>query len=224
MAEAKTKRKRRARQTVGLWAYFFPSFVPSGFDMESAFPLEESCARLEKLERVRVSRPTPATYRLLSGFTGSSFVDLPSTIADMPVDVQLNTLDADTVTYRLDLRDNLFRIRVQGYLKRWETATTLVTGQVRFDMHYGGVLLKSLLAALQGALVVAIFLLVVHYRLNFWWLLWDAAHYPDLALLGFALWLLALVVVWINDVVTPAQSRRYRLVTRIEDTLVFPLA
>lgn len=219
----KLKHKRGLRQQIGLLAYFFPSWFASGFDMEALLPIEHVYNRLEDLTRVRVSKTTSLGEQFwMSLLSDDRLGDWPTTVSSAPIAVTFDGQDADTYQYHIDLHDDLFRIRVRGYLKRWEQDSTLVTGKIQFDLHYLSILLKSLGLLAVAAVVGSVGFLVLHYRLNLAWMVYEGLRLDALPVLLLLVWLLALAVVWINDVVAPANAKRYRLVTRIEDTLLLP--
>ncbi|HEX2908341.1 MAG TPA: hypothetical protein VHO69_15825 [Phototrophicaceae bacterium] len=224
MAE-KAKLKRGIRQTVGVWAYFFPSLVASGFEMESALGLEDTSERLQNLSRIRISRPVSFFDKVMGAFVaGETVIDMPTSKLDRPVNVMFDSQDIDTYTYQLNFRDELFQVQVRGYLKRWEANSTLITGQVQFDLHYTKILfkvIKSFFIAVAVAVGLAISISLLQFRFSiFGFLLGETSLNTLLPLIGL-LWLPVLAVVWINDVVAPAHLRRYRLVTRLEDALLY---
>ncbi len=210
------KRAPRLKQSVGILSYLFPSFFPSAFDLEAPLTLEEALARLEKLPRVRVSRAPAFTYDLLMPY--SPLRTEIQTVSVAPIDLALARRDDDTYQYRADLSDARFKITVKGYLKRWESLSTVVTGRVYFDLHYAAIFVKSVLYSIGAGLVALVIssLLGIFTGLN---LLAIFGQYPLLMLLP---WLGVLVALWLNEVVVPAHIGRERLVTRIEDMVLLP--
>ncbi|MBI5668665.1 MAG: hypothetical protein HZC41_11720 [Chloroflexi bacterium] len=218
----KTKAKRGIRQQVGLLAYFFPSFFASGFDLEALLPLEQAGSRLEDLTRVRMSKSVPLGEKFWMTVLSDDRTGGPTTISTAPIAVTFEPADADTLRYRLNLHDDLFQINVRGTLKRWEQNSTVVLGKIQFDLHYTGILIKSFLWLVAALVAGGFVFLALRYRLNAAWMLYEVARLEALPALLLVAWLLALAAVWVNDVVSPANARRYQLVTRIEDTLLFP--
>lgn len=226
MTKDKRKRRREARQRVSLLAYLLPSLAASTFELEAPLPVEEAAARLERLQQVRISRSLSLFRWLLAGlFAGRDALYMPDSISAAPMAVRLEYLDDDTYRYQMDVSDDLFRIQARGYLKRWEPETTLVTGEIAFDVHYAGFLLRTLVALVIIALALALAALLLRYMVNVWWLLFDLTQAPpsQLAGLGGLLWAAAAAILWLNDVVAPAHDKRHRLVTRVEDLLLFGL-
>lgn len=226
MTKDKRKRRREARQRVSLLAYLLPPLAASTFELESLLPVEDAAARLERLAQVRISRSLPLFRSLLAGlFAGRDAVYLPDSVSAAPMTVRLEYLDDNTYRYQVDVSDDLFRIQTRGYLKRWEPETTLVTGEIAFDVHYAGFLLRTLVALVGLILVLGGAALLLRYMVNVWWLLHDLGQAPpgQLAGLGGLLWAAAAAILWLNDVVAPAHDKRHRLVTRVEDLLLFGL-
>lgn len=203
---------RRRKQTVSLMSFLFPSFFPSAFDLEAPLPLEDVGTRLEKLPRVRISREARLVHESLIPFPNISVEN--QTLSVAPFDFQLAYRD-DTYMYRADLDDPRYRVSVVGYLKRWEAMSTVLTGRIYFNLHYVGVILKSLLYAA----VIGIVSLVVSYILLFGGigLYFVLSTNPAIFV---AVWLVVLAALWLNDVVVPAHKGRERLVTRLEDMLL----
>ncbi len=219
----KAKTKRGVKQQIGLLAYFFPSWFASGFDMEALLPIEHVYNRLEDLSRVRVSQPTSVAEQFwMSLLSQTRLGDWPATVSRAPIAVTFDGQDADTYRYSVDLYDDLFRIRVRGYLKRWEQDSTLITGKIQFDLHYASILLKSLFWLAGVVVAGGLALLALPYRLNIGWMIYDLLRLESLPALLVLVWLAVLAAVWINDVVAPANAKRHRLITRIEDTLLLP--
>ncbi len=226
MTKDKRKRRREARQQISLLAYLLPSLAASTFELEAPLPVEEAAAQLEQLQQVRISRSLPLFRSLLAGlFAGRDALYMPDSISAAPMAVRLEYLDDDTYRYQVDVSDDLFRIQARGCLKRWELETTLVTGEIAFDVHYASFLLRTLVALVIIVLALALAALLLRYMVNVWWLLYDLEQSPpgQLAGLGGLLWSVAAAILWLNDVVAPAHDKRHRLVTRVEDLLVFGL-
>ncbi len=210
---------RRRKQTVSLLSFLFPSFFPSSFDLEAPLTLEDVCARLEKLPRVRITRQVGLTYESFLPFSRAA-VETP-TISVAPFDFHLAYRDDDTYLYRADLDDARYKVSVAGYLKRWEAMSTVLTGRVYFNLHYVGVLFKSLVYTF-GATLSTMFLigLAVLFRFELMGaVIFTLMDSPWLLLLW---WPIILVALWLNDVVVPAHKGRERLVTRLEDMLLLP--
>lgn len=212
----KRKQGRRVRQSVGLLAFLFPSSVPSGFDLEAPLMLEETRERLQKLSHVRVSRSAGSSDPLLSLLSRES---QPGTISVAPIEVALVYRDDDTYQYRVDFNDEQFKVRVRGYLKRWEQTSTLVTGSVQVDQHYLGFLFKSLVYTGVAAVLTLLAVVIIQFFGFAPGLLILLQTQPQFLLL---FWPVILVGLWLNDVVVPVRNGRNRLVTRIEDMLLFP--
>jgi hypothetical protein len=224
MAIQKSKHKWVRRHTIGLWAYLFPTWVPSRFDLEAPFTLEETRRRLTRLANLRASRAPSGWHVLLSVLFGR-MINEPTEVTVTPLQVQMDRRDPDTYRYDLQLEQRGFNIAVQGYVKRWEAGSTLVTGKIFFDLHYSTVLIKSLLfaAGLAAALTLAAYMLQIF--------LWSPLAAQILAVMTRSaslpwmlalIWLTTLVLLWLNDVVFPAHSRRGELLMRIEDKLLLP--
>jgi hypothetical protein len=203
-------KQRKARQSVGVFSYLFPSFVSSGFDLEAPLSLEEARTRLEKVSRVRTTQKV-------------SYGDDEMTISVAPIDVGFMPMDDDTYRYRADLHHPRYRITVVGYLKRWEQVSTVLTGRVYFDLHYIGLLFKSAMYA-AGAMLATIFLIVLigvlfnAHQFYLWLVAWGIGA-PWILLLW---WPVIFIILWLHEVIAPAHVGRTRLVTRIEDMLLFP--
>ncbi len=219
------------RQTVTLLAYLLPSLNPSSFELEAPFTLEETARRLSRLERVRVSRENPISQAILSDLMGNTkggawrpANDTVST-STTPIDVSMAVLDDDTFRYLVQYHDDRFSITVKGFIKRWDGDTTFVTGKVHIDMHYIGLVVKSLIYAVL-ALGISLITLAAGQMFLFatelGQAIYDLYNQQLLKFMPLVFWLIALGILWLNEVVIPAQSRRIRLVTRIEDMLLIP--
>ncbi len=228
MGVEKRKRDWALRQTVGMLAYWFPSWRPSGFDLEAPLILEDARGRLAKLSQVRATRAAPIAQMVLvsflSGLRGNIFHHERTSVSVAPIQLNMDKWDDDTYRYHVNLENDGFNITVQGYLKRWEADSTLVTGKIYFDMHYLGLLFKSLFITLIAGSGLGLFLFFAQFFRVFVsaWELGSRILNQIMLMPGilFLLWLVVFATLWINDVVFPAQIRRNQLVTRIEDMLL----
>ncbi len=235
MTVVEKRDKQRARQTVGLLPYLFPSMAASSFDLEAPYRLEDTHERLSKMTQVR--RPVPYDEGVAGSLLGmfasrgsKAFMpDRPTTTLISPIEIQSVLLDDDTYRYEIVLNERRFRVVVRGYIKRWEEWTTVVNGKVRFDLHYMSLLLKSVLYTLGvGALTFGIWF--SGWYLGFYVRLPDAVYQlfntlaqPDtVKILAIPVWLLVLAAIWFNDVVLRAHTSRNQLMLRIEDMLFLP--
>lgn len=221
------------RQTVSLLAYLFPSINASQFELEAPFTLEETVRRLNRLERVRVSREVSLGQAMLSEIMDNSErsgawqkgSDALST-STAPIGVGKALLDDDTFRYVVQYHDERFNITIKGFMKRWDSYTTLVTGKVYVDTHLISVLVKSLIYAAVGFAIAMIVLFSAQAFLYATPLGYSVVMLLQsrllVSLMPILFWLVTLSVIWLNDVVVPAQTRRARLVTRIEDMLLIP--
>lgn len=206
---------RRRKQTVSLLSFLFPSFFPSAFDLEAPLPLEDVCARLEKLPRVRITREATIVNEGMVPFPNIGAKAPTTSVA--PFDFHLAYRDDDTYLYRADLDDARYKVSVAGYLKRWEAMSTVLTGRVYFNLHYVGVILKSVLyTAVMGIVTLAVSYLLWFYGVGLYLTL---TRNPAIFA---AVWLVVLAALWLNDVIVPAHKGRERLVTRLEDLLLLP--
>jgi len=215
------------RLRVGLLSYLFPSFAASRFDLEAPFSLEEACYRLEKLERVRGSKEIPKGLSLFDATPDRPTGRSSTTIPVQPIEVRLAPLDADTYRYQVTLDEDRFRVVVRGYLKRWDTGSTMVNGRVWFDVHYFGLLVQSLVFTAAGMAL----LFFLAYGINFSprsslqvlnSVIAQFLNPSNRTLTMIRVWLLVMAVIWFNAVVLHVHTRRNQLMTRLEDMLLYP--
>jgi hypothetical protein len=231
---AKNTDSHRLRHRTGFLPYFFPSFAASHFDMEVSFRLEETLQRLKRLEQIRASKPIPVWNNLVEDLLipqGSRHgVNLRDSVRVAPIEVDMVRLDDDTYRYLVSLDDNQFRVNAKGYLKRWETWSTVVNGRLTCDLHYFNLLVKSLVYTISSIAVLISLLIVLNLASFFTGAFWPGQLIMELVVNPASLlmivpliWILLLVWLWINDVVLRAHLRRKHLLTRIEDTMLFPM-
>ncbi len=234
MLVAKNTNAHRLRHQTGFLPYVFPSVAASRFDMEVAFRLEETLRRLKRLEQVRASKSVPIWNNMVEDLLaprGSrmNFM-LRDSVRVAPMEVEMVKLDDDTYRYLVSLEDNQFRVNALGYLKRWETGSTVVNGNLTCDLHYFSVLMKSVVYTLSTiALLIALLIIlnVVSFFTGTFWpgqLLMEVVNNPaSLLVIAPPIWLVTLGWSWFNDVVLRAHMRRKHLLNRIEDTMLFPM-
>lgn len=234
MQITKNTDSHRLRHRTGFLPYFFPSFAASRFDMEVSFSLEETLQRLKRLEQIRASKAIPVWNNLVEDLLTPhgnriNFASRDS-VRVAPMEVEVVKLDDDTYRYLVSLDDHQFRVNGRGYLKRWEIHSTVVNGNLTCDLHYFSVLVKSIVYTISIITILIALLIILNVASFFtgaFWpgeLLMTLVNNPTLLLvIAPPIWLVALGWSWFNDVVLRAQMRRKHLLTRIEDSMLFPM-